>query len=136
MKSYQGNEPDVHAEDMPRVFADAQPHSPYAGNVYVGWIEWQLEQSIILFARSTDGGKTFISPIRISTHAGLPRDDNGGLVGFVGVVGADGTIYAVWNDGSTIAFAQSHDGGKTFTPSRSVIDVAPPYFGAPAASPV
>jgi hypothetical protein len=89
----------------------------------------QLEQSIILFARSTDGGKTFISPIRISTHAGLPRDDNRGLVGFVGVVGADGTIYAVWNDGSTIAFTQSHDGGKTFTPSRSVIDVAPPYFG-------
>ena len=129
LKSYQGTEPTVNAEDMPRVFADAQPHSPYAGNVYVGWIEWQLEQSIILFARSTDGGKTFAAPMRISTHAGLPRDDNGGLVGFVGVVAADGTIYAVWNDGSTVAFTQSRDGGKTFAPSRSVIDVAPPYFG-------
>lgn len=114
---------------MPRVFADARPRSPYAGNVYVGWIEWQPDKSIILFARSSDGGKTFAPPIRISTHAGLPRDDNGGLVGFVGAVGADGTIYAVWNDGSTIAFTQSHDGGKTFAPSRSVIDVAPPYFG-------
>ena len=129
VKSYQGTEPDVHAEDMPRVFADAQPHSPYAGNVYVGWIEWQLEQSIILFARSTDGGKTFSPPMRISTHAGLPRDDNGGLVGFVGVVAADGTIYAIWNDTSTVAFTESHDGGKTFAASRSVIDVAPPYFG-------
>ena len=129
VKSYQGTESTVNAEDMPRVFADAQPHSPYAGNVYVGWIEWQLEQSIILFARSTDGGKTFTSPIRISTHAGLPRDDNGGLVGFVGVVGSDGTIYDVWNDGSTISFTQSRDGGKTFLPSRSIIDVAPPYFG-------
>jgi hypothetical protein len=38
-------------------------------------------------------------------------------------------IYAIWNDGTTIAFTQSHDGGKTFAPSRSVIDVAPPYFG-------
>jgi len=73
--------------------------------------------------------KSFSPPMRISTHAGLPRDDNGAVVGFVGVVGADGTIYAIWNDGETIAFTQSHDGGKTFSPSRSVIDVAPPYFG-------
>src|SRR5690349_21796942 len=112
IKAWQGNEPDIQWEDMPRVFADAQPHSPFAGNVYVGWIEWRLEDSIILFSRSTDSGKTFSKPIRISTHAGLPRDDNGGLVGFVGVVGADGTIYAIWNDGSTITIAESRDGGK------------------------
>lgn len=129
LKAFEGNEPDIQAEDMPRVFADTQSHSPYAGNVYVGWIEWQLEASVILFARSVDGGKTFSAPQRISTHAGLPRDDNGGLVGFVGTVGSDGTIYAIWNDGSTIAFTVSDDGGKTFAPSHSVIDVAPPYFG-------
>lgn len=124
-------EPDSesHMEDMPRIFADTNPRSPYAGNIYVGWIEWQLTQSVILFSRSADGGKTFSQPIRVSTHAGLPRDDNGGLVGFVGVVGTDGTIYAIWNDGSTIALTQSRDGGKTFSPSRKAIDVAPPYFG-------
>ncbi|HKW17190.1 MAG TPA: sialidase family protein [Terriglobales bacterium] len=120
---------DSHMEDMPRIFADTNPHSRYAGNIYVGWIEWQLDKSVILFSRSTDGGKSFSSPIRISTHAGLPRDDNGGLVGFVGVVASDGTIYAIWNDGSTIAFTQSHDGGKTFVPSRTVVEVAAPYFG-------
>ena len=129
VKTYDGTGPDSHMEDMPRIFADAQPHSPYAGNVYVGWIEWQLDKSVMLFARSTDGGKTFSEPMRISTHAGLPRDDNGGLVGLVGVVGADGTIYAIWNDGSTITFTQSHDGGKTFAPSHPVVNVAPPYFG-------
>jgi len=129
VKAWQGNEPDIQWEDMPRIFADNRPHSPYAGNLYVGWIEWQLDKSIILFARSTDHGKTFSQPVRISTHAGLPRDDNGALVGFVGVIGADGTIDAIWNDGETIAFTQSHDGGKTFAPSRSVINVAPPYFG-------
>jgi len=129
VKAFQKEEPNMAAEDMPRVFADSRPKSPYAGNVYVGWIEWQIDRSVILFARSVDGGKSFEPPQTISTHAGLPRDDNGGLVGFVGVVGADGTIYASWNDGSTIAFTESHDGGKTFTPSRSVIDVAPPYFG-------
>ncbi|HXW93025.1 MAG TPA: sialidase family protein [Terriglobales bacterium] len=129
VKAFEKEAPNLEAEDMPRVFTDAKPRSPYVGNVYVGWIEWQIDQSIILFARSVDGAKTFETPKRISTHPGLPRDDNGGLVGFVGVVGADGSIYAIWNDGSTIAFTQSHDGGRTFTPSRSVIDVAPPYFG-------
>jgi hypothetical protein len=129
IKAYQGNEPDIQWEDMPRLFADTQAKSPFHGSVYAGWIEWQLEQSIILFARSTDGGKSFSKPIRISTQAGLPRDDNGGLVGFVGVVGADGTIYASWNDGHSIVFTESHDGGKTFSPSRSVVEVAPPYFG-------
>ena len=129
VKAFQGNEPEIQWEDMPRVFADSQPKSPFAGNIYVGWIEWQLDKSIMLFARSTDSGKTFSQPMRISTHAGLPRDDNGGLVGFVGVVGADGTIYASWNDGSTITFTESRDGGKSFAPSRVAIDVAPPYFG-------
>lgn len=118
-----------HMEDMPRIFADTNPKSPYAGNLYVGWIEWQIDKSVMLFARSTDGGKSFSKPVRISTHAGLPRDDNGGLVGFVGVVASDGTIYAIWNDGSTITFTHSHDGGRTFAPSRVAVNVAPPYFG-------
>lgn len=129
VKAFNGEEPEIQWQDMPRLFSDTQPHSPYRGNVYIGWIEWQLDKSIILFARSTDQGKTFSAPIRISTHAGLPRDDNGALVGFVGVVGADGTIYAIWNDGSGIALTTSHDGGNTFFPSRTVFEVAPPYFG-------
>ena len=122
-------DPNIQWEDMPRLFSDTSPKSPYAGTLYVGWIEWQLEQSIILFARSTDEGKTFSTPVRISTHPGLPRDDNGGLVGFVGAVAADGAIYAIWNDASTITYTESHDGGKSFSPSRPIIEVAPPYFG-------
>src|SRR5512146_2780284 len=58
VKAFKGNEPDIQWGDMPRVFADTQPHSHHAGNVYIGWIEWQLDESIILFARSTDSGKT------------------------------------------------------------------------------
>lgn len=129
VKAWKGGEPDIQWEDMPRIFADNAPKSPYAGNLYVGWIEWRLTDSLMLFSRSTDGGKTFSPSMRISTHAGLPRDDNGGLVGFVGVIGSDGTIYATWNDGLAIAFTTSHDGGKTFAPSRLIFDVGPPYFG-------
>lgn len=129
VKAYQGNEPDIQWEDMPRIVADNAPKSPFAGNLYVGWIEWEIDKSVILFARSTDSGITFSTPMRISTHAGYPRDDNGGLVGFIGVVDAQGTLYCTWNDGMSIAFTTSHDGGKTFAPSRPIFDVGPSYFG-------
>lgn len=129
-----GHEPNIQWEDMPRIVADNAPKSPHAGNLYVGWIEWQLDKSIMLFSRSTDAGQTWSPPMRISTHAGLPRDDNGGLVGFAGTVGADGTIYAVWHDGNTIVLTQSRDGGQTFAPSRAIVETAPPYFDIPGVS--
>ncbi len=125
-----GHEPGIEWVDMPRIFTDDRPHSRYAGNLYVGWIEWRLKDSIILFSRSTDEGRTWSKPLRISTHAGLPRDDNGSVVGFVGSVGADGTLYAGWNDGITITMAISRDGGRSFEPSRPIMPVGPPYFGA------
>lgn len=124
-----GHEPGIEWEDMPRIFADNAPHSKYAGNLYVGWIEWQIDQSVMLFSRSADDGRTWSAPIRISTHAGLPRDDNGGLVGFTGTVDGNGTMYAVWADGNTIAFTESQDGGKSFSKSRPIIETAPLYFG-------
>jgi hypothetical protein len=132
---YSGNEPGMQFEDMPRILADVSPGSPHAGNLYVGWIEWQIDKSVMFFARSTDHGKTWSAPIRISTQAGFPRDDNGDVVGFHGVVDADGTISAVWNWGLTIVMATSRDGGKTFSPSRVVQQVGPPYFGGTGAVP-
>lgn len=124
-----GNEPGIEAEDMPRIWTDASRASPYRGNVYMAWIEWQLDKSIMLFSRSTDDGKSWSTPMRISTHAGLPRDDNGAVVGIIGTVAPDGTMYVVWSDGLEIAFTISRDGGNSFEPSRSILDVGPPYFG-------
>ena len=132
---YTGNEPGMQYEDMPRIFADNSPRSPHRGSLYMGWIEWQLDKSIILFSRSTDQGRTWSAPIRISTQAGYPRDDNGDVVGFIGTVAEDGTIYAIWNWRATIALAVSRDGGKSFAPSRPVLDVGPPYFGGTGAVP-
>ena len=132
---YTGNEPGMQYEDMPRIFADNSPRSAHHGSLYAGWIEWQLDKSIILFSRSTDEGQSWSAPIRISTQSGYPRDDNGDVVGFIGTVAADGTVYAIWNWRSTIAMAISRDGGKSFTPSRPVLDVGPPYFGGTGAVP-
>ena len=119
-------------EDKPDIVADNNPQSPYKGNLYIGWTEFTLEKTTILFSRSTDGGKTWSPPQEISTHEGLPRDDTGAVEGFTAAAAADGTLYATWADGSTIAMATSKDGGATFGPSRAILDTAPSYYGVEA----
>jgi BNR/Asp-box repeat len=115
-------------EDKPYLVADNNPDSPYAGNLYLGWTEFSLSKSIILFSRSTDGGITWSPPYEISTHEGVPRDDNGAVEGFDAVAGPDGTLYTVWADGDAIVMAVSRDGGLTFSPSRKIIDLPASYF--------
>jgi hypothetical protein len=124
-----GHEAGLQFEDEPRIFADNGPHSTYSGNLYVGWVEWQLDKSVMLFSRSTDDGKTWSPAKQISTHPGLPRDDNGSLGGYVQAIGSDGAIYAIWDDGNNIVLTISRDGGETFSPPKNVIEVGPPYFG-------
>jgi hypothetical protein len=124
-----GTERNIQFEDEPRIYADNNPASPHSGNLYVGWVEWQMTQSVILFSRSTDHAKTWSVPLRISTKAGLPRDDNGALAGYTQATDSDGTIYAAWSDGSSIVLTSSHDGGVSFSPSHSVVPTGPAYFG-------
>lgn len=114
-------------EDKPYIIAD-NTDSKFAGNLYIGWTEFTLDKSVMLLSRSTDGGATWSKPIRISTQSGLPRDDNGDLEGFSGAVAADGTLSVVWSDGDHLVFTSSHDGGKTFAPSRPIITTGPSYF--------
>lgn len=121
-------EPGIPFEDKPYIVADTNPKSPHAGNLYVGWTQFTLAKSATLFSRSTDDGNTWSAPIEISSHEGLPRDDNGAVEGFSGAIAPDGTLYVVWADGDNIAFTYSKDGGETFAPSKEVLDVAPLYF--------
>jgi len=133
--AWKGDEAEVKLEDMPRIWADTQAKSPHRGNLYIAWIEWQIDKSIVLFSRSTDSGKSWSTPQRISTKAGYPRDDNGAVVGIIGTVAPDGTQYIVWNEGLNVTMTVSHDGGKSFEPSRPIFDVGPPYFGGAAGIP-
>jgi len=124
-----GHETNIQFEDEPRIFADNGAHSPYTGSLYVGWVEWQIDKSVMLFARSTDGGRTWSNPLQISTHPGLPRDDNGSLGGFMLAVEAEGTIYAIWQDGNSIVLTTSKNGGHTFSEPKPVVTTGPIYFG-------
>jgi hypothetical protein len=119
--------PDIPFEDKPWVVADTS--GPHAGNLYIGWTQFTLAASDLLFSRSTDGGATWSKPVKLSSVSGLPRDDNGALEGFHGVVGPDGTLYTIWDDRDGIMMAVSHDGGATFSKERRIIPAGPGYFG-------
>ena len=119
--------PGIPFDDKPYIVAD-DTSGPYAGNLYVGWTRWELSDSRLLFSRSTDYGKTWSKPAELDDHPGLPRDDNGGLEGFNGAVGAHGTLYVVWTDGSRITLTESRDGGRTFAPPLPIIHTAPAFF--------
>ncbi len=124
----QATRPEMPFEDKPYLVADNNPNSPYSGSLYVGWTEFSLAKSIVLFSRSNNGGISWSEPFEISTHEGLPRDDNGAVEGFTAAAAPNGLLYAVWADGNSIAFTTSRDGGITFVPSRKILDTAPSYF--------
>jgi hypothetical protein len=119
--------PGIPFEDKPWIVADAR--GAHAGNLYIGWTQFTLSASDLLFTRSTDGGKTWSRPIKLNSVPGLPRDDNGALEGFHGVVGPDGTLYTIWDSRDGIMMAVSHDGGATFSKDRRIIPAGPGYFG-------
>ncbi len=123
----QATVPGIPFEDKPYIVAD-DSHGPFAGNLYIGWTEWRLTESVILFSRSTDDGLTWSKPAVISDHHGLPRDDNGGDEGFDGTVTPDGVLHVVWTNGNYIVYTTSRDGGKTFDSTRVIINTAPAFF--------
>jgi len=119
--------PGIPFEDKPYIIADTA--GPNAGNLYIGWTQFTLTASDLLFSRSTDGGATWSQPIKLNNKSGLPRDDNGALEGFHAVAGPDGTLYTVWDSGEGIMMAISHDGGKSFGHDRRILATGPLYFG-------
>jgi hypothetical protein len=121
------SQPGIPFEDKPYIVADTV--SQHRGNLYIGWTQFTLNASDLIFSRSTDGGQTWTPPIKLNSAPGLPRDDNGALEGFDAAVGPDGTLYTIWDDRAGIMMAVSHDGGRTFTHDRRIIAAGPGYFG-------
>jgi BNR repeat protein len=119
--------PGIPFEDKPYIVAAAS--GPHAGDLYIGWTQFTLTTTELLFSRSTDGGLTWSKPIKLSSVPGLPRDDNGALEGFHGAVGPDGTLYTIWDDRDGIMMAVSHDGGATFTKETRILQTGPGFFG-------
>jgi len=140
-----GSDNPVDFNDKDYVWADANPKSPFFGNVYASWTLFigngnfgksnTFSPEPIVFARSTDGGQTWSHIMRLSQSA-----NNGAVGGRQGSLirtGPDGTVYVFWegaiNHHSEQLVAISHDGGDTFggpMPVAAVTDIPSPLGGS------
>ena len=110
-----GNAPAIF-DDKDSIAVDSQPRSPFNGNVYGAWTKFTFGGDQIMFARSTDGGKTFSNPQPISPD--YNNNHAGGRQGSAIQIGPNGTVYVVWldtvNKQTVERMSISYDGGKTF----------------------
>ena len=122
-------------EDKVQLEVDRGVASPYAGslarpwgNVYVCWAQFvgNSGNNGVYIARSTDGGRTYSQPQKISegVHGSQFCDI---------AVTSNGTVYVVWrsfegrgkNQVNGVVVAKSTDGGKTFTKPQVVTEFIP-----------
>ena len=106
-------------EDKNHFTVDVNPNSPYVGNLYTSYTEFDVSPNRLNFSRSTNGGTSFTAPMVIS---------NGGSVdqGVNLAVGPDGEVYGVWTSyvsfpsNSNVGFNKSTDGGATWGTQTSI----------------
>jgi hypothetical protein len=102
------------------------------GNLYVTYTKFVVGGGHIWFARSTDNGATWSTPVQISKTW-----ENGLVSGSRPAVGPNGELYIVYSalgavDADSIKIVKSTDGGVTFGPSYVAGIVMDNYFtGAP-----
>lgn len=126
--------------DKTAIEADRGVNSPYDGTVYTAFSVFQGGgNNEIKFSRSTDHGRTFSNPTRISEGS---KGNQGADI----AVTSNGDVYVTWNGtvGSrangrdAMLFAKSTDGGKHFTKPRVAAEFdgfdAADFAGDPAAA--
>lgn len=108
-------------EDKPGMVVDNAPASRSKGNVYLAWTRFDVygssdpeHRSQIFFTRSTDQGRTFSMPFRISDTGGDCVDSDNTVEGAVPAVGPNGEVYVVWAGPLGLVLDKSLDGGLTF----------------------
>ena len=116
-------------EDKPGLVVDNASASRFSGNVYIAWTRFDVygsnnpeHKSQIYFSRSTDKGRTFSMPIRISDVGGDCVDSDNTVEGAVPAVGPKGEVYIVWAGPLGLVFDKSSDGGLTFGKDKVIGD--------------
>lgn len=105
-------------------------NSPYHGNLYVTWTEFDSygsssssDSSRIRFSRSTDHGITWSNTVTISDVSGDCIDSDNTDEGAVPCVGPSGQVYLSWAGPLGLMFDRSTDGGDTFGSDIFVSDI-------------
>jgi len=95
------------------------------GNIYVAWVDAENGDGDIMLRRSTDGGNSWSSPVRVNDDSLTSHSDQ--LMPSV-TVSHDGMVHVAWVDGRNdtdsiaydIYYANSDDGGKSFSSNLRV----------------
>jgi Secretion system C-terminal sorting domain len=112
-------------EDKYYVEVDKAISSPYYGTVYTPWKRMNYTDSStqIVFSKSLDKGDTWSDPVNLSPRKEYTINHiTWGQSYPLLTTGANGEIYAVWNDGTVngVGFNKSLDGGATWNEPRII----------------
>ena len=118
---------------MPVSFAVDRSVGPFRDRIYAAWADGRSGRSDILLAYSADNGLTWSGPIVVNDDQPFP-DGQKGPDDFHGVVAVnpEGVVGVTWYDRRestnntdwSVRFAASLDGGKSFSRSVKVSEVA------------
>ncbi|HEY4575298.1 MAG TPA: sialidase family protein [Thermoanaerobaculia bacterium] len=100
------------------------------GIVHAVWLNYQGQAPFLLASHSTDGGRTWSAPVRISTvdAFGVDGSRTGAGLPSVAIDGRNGTLYVVWEDErftpdtDQAVLSRSTDGGQTWSAPQRVSD--------------
>gem|GEM_PF-6437142 len=103
--------------DKPMAVADDNSNSPYKGNLYAAWTDFNKKPGKAVFSRSVDGGTHWSDTLIVLDTSTQDRNQGTSLA-----VGPAGELYIAWanytndnNPASGMGFVKSTDGGETFT---------------------
>jgi hypothetical protein len=114
-------------QDKINIAVDQSRGTATAGNVYVAWARYtgQAANNVILFSRSTDGGRTFSKPARLTQGRAEEQFADIG-------VGPQGAVYVTFREiahqGPTqnrARIVRSTDGGRSFSSPVTVASIDP-----------
>lgn len=125
-------------QDKEALAADTGSSSPYKDNVYVSWTKFTGSWDHLYFARSTDHGDSYSTPIKLD--AGTPQ-----IQGSAIAVAPDGTVYVAYRKYNTnptggtpqadgIYVVKSTNGGVKFS-KPVLVDFIQSYVQAARRSP-
>ncbi len=115
--------------DKNHLWVDNSPTSPYSGNLYDAWTDFDYDENEndICISRSTNSGESWSTPVNISNDLNAGSHNQGVNI----QTGPNGNVYVVWSvyeswpaSETALGFAKSTDGGATYqTPTRIITNI-------------